>query len=88
MRLPRCISSDKPDSTRAPPPRPGRLTVRTTPYSDVFAGARHLGQTPFADVRLSAGAHTLTFKNPGRKPMTKRIVIRAGQTTKLAFDLP
>jgi serine/threonine-protein kinase len=69
-------------------PKTGTLSARTTPYSEVYEGAKHLGQTPFADVRLPAGAHTLTFKNPGKKPVVKKIVIRAGQTTKLAFDLP
>ncbi|HTJ47054.1 MAG TPA: PEGA domain-containing protein [Kofleriaceae bacterium] len=78
----------KPDTHEQPAAKVGLLNARTTPYSEVYEGGHHLGQTPFADVRLPAGAHTLTFKNPSHKPVTKRVVIRAGQTTKLSFALP
>jgi serine/threonine-protein kinase len=67
---------------------PGRLTVRTTPYSDVYEGARHLGTTPFAELALPAGKHLLVFKNPDHAPIEKRITITAGVETKLGFDLP
>ncbi|HTM19581.1 MAG TPA: PEGA domain-containing protein, partial [Kofleriaceae bacterium] len=78
-----------------PPPRnlpvrpaAGALTVRTTPYSEVWLGSRRLGETPFAGYKLPAGTHTLTFKHPGRKPTRRTITIRPGQTTKLNFALP
>jgi serine/threonine-protein kinase len=67
---------------------PGKLTVRTTPYSNVFEGARELGQTPFADLEMAAGAHTLTFKNPSHETVTKTVKIAPGKTTKLSFSLP
>jgi hypothetical protein len=66
----------------------GKLTVRTTPYSNVFEGARELGQTPFADLELSVGTHTLTFKNPSHAPVTRTVKIAAGKTTKLSIELP
>ena len=66
----------------------GKLTVRTTPYSNVYEGARELGETPFADLELAAGTHTLTFKNPSHEPVTKTVRITAGKTTKLNFALP
>jgi serine/threonine-protein kinase len=66
----------------------GKLTVRTTPYSNVFEGARELGQTPFADLEMAAGSHTLTFKNPSHAAVTKTVRIAAGKTTKLSFSLP
>jgi hypothetical protein len=66
----------------------GYLTARTTPYSTVYLGTRKLGVTPFARVSLAAGRHTLTFKNPSRKPYKKRVLVKSGQTLKLNFSLP
>jgi hypothetical protein len=66
----------------------GRLTVRTTPWSDVYLGGKKLGQAPFADLELPAGTHTLTFKNPSRPQVTKTVKISAGKSTKLNFNLP
>jgi serine/threonine protein kinase len=66
----------------------GRLTVRTTPWSDVYEGSRKLGQAPFADLELPVGTHTLTFKNPSRPTVTRTVTIKAGKASKLNFNLP
>jgi hypothetical protein len=66
----------------------GRLTARTNPYSDVYENGKKLVQTPFADLELPAGVHTLSFKNPTHPTVTKTIKIVAGRETKLQFDLP
>ena len=66
----------------------GRLTVRTTPWSDVYLGNKKLGQAPFADLQLPAGTHTLTFKNPSRPTVTKTVTIKPGKSAKLNFSLP
>ncbi len=66
----------------------GRLTARTTPYSVVFNGGKKLGETPFAELELPAGTYSLTFKNPTHRPMTKKVVITAGKTTKISFVIP
>ncbi|MBA2542704.1 MAG: serine/threonine protein kinase, partial [Deltaproteobacteria bacterium] len=65
----------------------GKLVVATTPYSDVYNGARKLGQTPL-EIELVAGTYTLTFKNPSRPPTTRAVKIVAGKPTRLKFDLP
>ncbi|HUS31660.1 MAG TPA: protein kinase, partial [Kofleriaceae bacterium] len=69
-------------------PAMGRLSVRTTPWSDVYLGSKKLGQAPFADIELPAGTHTLTFTNPSRPTVTKKVKITAGKSTKLNFNLP
>ncbi len=66
----------------------GRLTARTTPYSDVYEGNKKVGQTPFADLELPVGTHTLSFKNPSHPTITKTVRISAGHETKVQFDLP
>ncbi len=65
----------------------GWLTVRTTPWSDVYFGARRLGSSPLAEVELPAGAHTLTFRNPKLGAITHTVTIRDGETTKLSLVL-
>jgi serine/threonine-protein kinase len=73
---------------RAGPTASGRLSVRTNPYSEVYEGGRKIGETPFADLELSPGAHVLTFKNPSHPTTQKTIVVVAGKAQKLSFDLP
>jgi len=65
----------------------GRLSVRTTPWSDVYLGTRKLGQAPFADIELPVGTHTLTFKNPSRPTVTRTVTIKPGKATRLNFNL-
>lgn len=74
------------DRDRDRKPAIGTLNVRTTPYSVVYSGGKKLGETPFV-IKLPAGSYTLTFKNPDRGTTTRRVTIRAGETTKLKFDL-
>ncbi|HUQ08088.1 MAG TPA: protein kinase [Kofleriaceae bacterium] len=67
--------------------RGGYLTARTQPYSVVYLGSRKLGETPFAGVELPVGRHVLTFKNPGMRPVTRTVTVKAGETIKLNFNL-
>ena len=61
-----------------PVPATGKLTVRTTPYSEVFENGKKLGETPFADREMTAGVHMLVFKNPLHPTVSKKITITAG----------
>ena len=70
-------------------PQIGTLTVRTTPYSDVYIGTRKIGQAPFADMEVPAGTYWLTFKNPRHPTVRKQVTVVAGRLTKLPpFSLP
>ena len=66
--------------------RPGRLIVRTSPYSVAYLGGRKLDTTPFAR-DMKPGTYTLTFKSPGYPPQKKTVRIRPGQKRKLQFNL-
>jgi serine/threonine protein kinase len=70
-----------------PPPATGKLTIRTTPYSEVFENGKKIGETPFADREMTIGQHTLFFKNPLHPTQSKTITIVAGKPTKLSFSL-
>jgi eukaryotic-like serine/threonine-protein kinase len=67
----------------------GTLTVRTTPYSDVYIGTRKIGQSPFADKEVPAGTYWLTFKSPLHPTVKKQVTILPGKLFKLPpFNLP
>lgn len=65
----------------------GALTIATTPWSEVYLGARHLGTTPLANVSLPAGTHVLTLRAPDRPPQRTSVTIRAGETTRVRLVL-
>jgi hypothetical protein len=73
---------------RAPSVPPGYLTVKTIPWSKVYEGSRLLGTTPFAGVALPAGPHALTFVNPDRPSLTRKVVIHPGGEERISLELP
>jgi serine/threonine protein kinase len=76
--------SAEPDATS----KVGNLSVRTNPSSEVFLGSRALGSSPIGGIELAAGSYTLSFKQAGRTPVTRRITIRPGENLNLNVDLP
>ncbi|MHB8878843.1 MAG: serine/threonine-protein kinase [Myxococcaceae bacterium] len=66
----------------APRPARGRLTLQTVPWTEVFLGARKLGDSPLVEVSLPAGRQTLRLVNAEKGVNTSITVeIRPGQTT-------
>lgn len=77
----------KPEPPKVPPPvknsapQPGLLKLDTDPWSDVYLGKRKLGTTPITGVRLPAGVHRLTLKNPELGiSKTIAVTVEAGRT--------
>ena len=66
----------------------GKLTLSTTPWSQVFEGGRMLGETPLVEFALPVGKHTLRLKNAERG-LSKTIVvdIKPNKTTLLREKL-
>jgi hypothetical protein len=71
-----------------PAPQLGKLTVRTTPASEVYEGGALIATTPFADRPMAAGVHTLVFRNAKHATIEKKVTIVAGKTLRLIFPLP
>ena len=71
----------------AAPARPraapqGKLSLATTPWTEVFLGKKKLGDTPLINLPLPAGTHTLTLKNPESKTRTTiQVEVKANETT-------
>jgi len=71
-------SAAKPEAT----PSFGSLTIDTSPWSVVSVGGRVLGQTPLIGVKLPAGNHVLSLKNPELGIETSYpVTIESGKTT-------
>ena len=69
-------------ATNHPTTLMGRLTARTTPYSEVFENGKKIGETPF-EREMTVGPHVLVFRNPLHPAMTRRVVITAGKLAKV-----
>ncbi len=49
----------------------GRLSIVTTPWSNVYLDGRRIGQTPLIGVELPAGRHVLDLRNPEEDIQTR-----------------
>jgi serine/threonine-protein kinase len=83
-----------PKQARSQPPHtpmadtaPGRLTVDSSPWAEVYLGNQKLGTTPLFELTLPAGHHRLRLVNPAMK--VDRMVdvdVEAGKTTAQRFS--
>jgi len=77
----------KPPVTRPPPKKkpveaPGKLTLKTTPWSTVYLGKKKLGDTPLLNVPLPPGKHTLRLVNPDTNAENSiEVEIKSNETT-------
>jgi serine/threonine-protein kinase len=69
------------------PPRDGWLLVLPKPWAEVTVDGRVVGQTPLARIALSPGPHSVVLTHPDFRPFTRKVDIRAGQTTTIRLDL-
>lgn len=75
-------STPSPKPKKSPADAQGRLSLKTTPWSTVYLGAKNLGDTPLIEVPLPVGRHRLRLVNPEAK-LEKQIDvnIEPNQTT-------
>ena len=71
----------KPTDAHPAPIEYGFLSLDTTPWSQVSANGRLLGQTPLVGVKLPTGTHVLTLRNPDLEIETRySVTIESGKT--------
>jgi eukaryotic-like serine/threonine-protein kinase len=79
---------NKPPVRRAPVAAPGKLTLKTTPWTTVYLGRKKLGDTPLLNVPLPVGKHLLRLVNPESNAENSiEVEIKSNETTvkKLKF---
>lgn len=78
---------DKPIDV-AKPSKPGFISLEANPWAEVTLDGKRIGETPLADVQVSAGMHSVVFKNPESGKSVKRPVqVHPGQHVSLKVDL-
>ncbi len=71
----------------ATPAGDARLSVRTTPPSEVVLDGRSLGQSPIDALEVPPGTHQLTFRRTGRPEVVREVTLKPGETVQLNVDL-
>ncbi len=70
------------------PAKPGTLSLEAAPWAEVSLDGKVIGETPLANVTVSAGAHSVVFRNPDSGKSIKRPVqVHPGQHLTLKVDL-
>jgi hypothetical protein len=76
-------------SPAAPTPEPvreGSLKVLAVPWAEVTVDGRVAGMTPLRPLSLAPGSHAILLTHPQYRPYTRKVEIRAGETTTLRLD--
>lgn len=72
--------------TIAPPG--GRVSINAAPWAQVSIDGAAVGETPLANVPLSAGEHQITFRHPQLGERVERVIVKSGALTRVSasFD--
>lgn len=66
---------------KAAPVTSGRLTLISSPWSEVYLAGKKVGTTPFIKKKFPSGQHTLTLKSSDGRTSTLEVTVVAGQLT-------
>ena len=64
----------------------GRVNFNAQPWAEVLVDGRRLGETPLGNVALPAGRHEILFRNPELGERRQTVLIRSGESTRVAVD--
>jgi hypothetical protein len=67
----------------SPSAAPGRLFVNATPWGQLYVDGRLVGNTPKANISVSAGTHRIRVVRDGYEPVERTILVPAGQDVRL-----
>jgi len=71
--------------TIAPPD--GRVSVNAVPWAQVSIDGNPVGDTPLANLPLSAGEHQIAFRHPQLGEQTQKVIVKAGALTRVSATL-
>jgi serine/threonine protein kinase len=73
-------------TTTTVPQEPGRLQLYVRPWANVTVDGRAVGTTPMRPLELAPGTHVVLLKHNDFAPLTRQVLIEAGQTHRLEID--
>jgi hypothetical protein len=65
----------------------GRVTVETTPPTDVYVAGDLLGRTPMEAVHVPIGRLTFDFELPDGRRVSRKVVVESDRVARARFDL-
>jgi len=68
-------------------PPDGRVSVNAVPWAQVSIDGNTIGDTPLANLPLSAGEHQITFRHPQLGEQTQKVMVKAGVLTRVSATL-
>lgn len=74
---------EPPRPAEPPPQAPGRLFVSSRPWGQLYLDGRLVGNTPAANVPLTAGTHRIRIVREGFRPYEQDITVGAGEHLRL-----
>lgn len=77
---------DRATETEDQPIAMGQISLNTRPWSRVYLGARLLGTTPFGNVEVPAGTHTLRFVDRDGHEHIRQVTVEANGSIRRSFN--
>jgi hypothetical protein len=62
---------------------PGRLSLQSYPWAEVYLDGDYLGNSPLVDVRVSPGTHQIRVERIGYEPYLREVTVQPGQALRL-----
>jgi len=72
-----------PPRPRAAPAQPGQLFVSASPWGQLYVDGDLIGNTPRANLTVTAGRHTIRVLREGYAPFERTIQVRPGEVVRL-----
>ncbi len=68
-------------------PPNGRLNINAVPWAQVSIDGREVGETPLANVSVTAGQHQIVFRHPQLGERRETTVVKSGAVTRLSVAM-
>jgi hypothetical protein len=66
--------------------RAGFVACSVTPWAEIFVDEQPKGITPLKPIILSAGKHSVRFRNPAFEDIVKEVVVAPKDTVRLSIS--
>ena len=68
-------------------PPDGRVSINAQPWAQVWIDGNLVGETPLANLTVSAGEHEITFRHPQLGERRETTIVKSGVQTRISATL-